>query len=136
MCIRDRVGVDNGSGAVTPSMETVSNGTYSPLSRPIFIYASNKAKSNKEVSDFVNFYLSINPTLRMSYDKIEKCMLRKAFEKDNLLPEEVLWRFKEAFSDGVTVDTRSWHQIIKEFVDTQITDEYFEQNKIVTFQKT
>ena len=52
------VGVDNGSGAVTPSMETVSNGTYSPLSRPIFIYASNKAKSNKEVSDFVNFYLS------------------------------------------------------------------------------
>ena len=30
----------------------------SPLSRPIFIYASNKAKSNKEVSDFVNFYLS------------------------------------------------------------------------------
>ena len=79
--------------------------------------------------DFVNFYLSINPALRMSYDKIEKCMLRKAFEKDNLLPEEVLWRLKEAFSDGVTVDTRSWHQIIKEFVDTQITDEYFEQNK-------
>ncbi len=79
--------------------------------------------------DFVEFYLSINPTLRMSYDKIEKCMLRKAFVKDNLLPEEVLWRFKEAFSDGVTVETRSWHQIIQEFVDNQITDEYFEQNK-------
>ncbi len=79
--------------------------------------------------DFVEFYLSINPTLRMSYDKIEKCMLRKAFEKDNLLPEKVIWRSKEAFSDGVTVETRSWHQIIQEFVDTQITDEYFEQNK-------
>lgn len=79
--------------------------------------------------DFVNFYLSINPRHRMSYDKIEKYMLRKAFEKDNLLPEEVLWRFKEAFSDGVTVETRSWHQIIQEFVDTKITDEYFEQNK-------
>ena len=56
-------------------------------------------------------------------------MLRKAFEKDNLLPEEILWRFKEAFSDGVTSETRSWHTIIQEFVDTQISDEYFENNK-------
>ena len=42
--------------------------------------------------DFVNFYLSIDPKLRMCYDKIEKCMLRKAFMNDNLLPEEILWR--------------------------------------------
>ena len=34
--------------------------------------------------DFVNFYLSIDPKLRMCYDKIEKCMLRKAFMNDNL----------------------------------------------------
>ena len=78
---------------------------------------------------FVNFYLSIDPELRMSNNKIEKCMLRKAFEKDNLLPDSVLWRHKEAFSDGVTAETRSWHQIIQEFVNTQITDEYFEENK-------
>merc|ERR1711966_230409 len=45
--------------------------------------------------DFVNFYLSIRPGLRMSYDKIEKYMLRKAFMNDNLLPEEILWRQKE-----------------------------------------
>lgn len=79
--------------------------------------------------DFVNFYFSINPNLRMSNDKIEKCMLRKAFENDNLLPDEILWRSKEAFSDGVTSETRSWHKIIQEYVDTQITDEYFEKNK-------
>ena len=78
---------------------------------------------------FVNYYLSINPELRMSNNKIEKCMLRKAFEKDNLLPDSVLWRQKEAFSDGVTNETRSWHKIIQEFVDTQISDEYFENNK-------
>ena len=78
---------------------------------------------------FVSYYLSINPTLRMSNDKIEKCMLRKAFENDNLLPNEVLWRSKEAFSDGVTSETRSWHKIIQEYVDTQISDEYFEENK-------
>ena len=79
--------------------------------------------------DFVNFYLSIRPGLRMSCDKIEKYMLRKAFMNDNLLPEEILWRQKEAFSDGVTAETRSWYEIIQEFVDTQITDEYFEENR-------
>ena len=79
--------------------------------------------------DFVNFYLSIRPGLRMSYDKIEKYMLRKAFMNDNLLPEEILWRQKEAFSDGVTAETRSWYEIIQEFVNTQMTDEYFEENK-------
>jgi asparagine synthase (glutamine-hydrolysing) len=56
-------------------------------------------------------------------------MLRSAFENDNLLPNKVLWRCKEAFSDGVTSETRSWHKIIQEYVDTQISDEYFEANK-------
>ena len=79
--------------------------------------------------DFINFYLSIDPKLRMCYDKIEKCMLRKAFMNDNLLPEEILWRQKEAFSDGVTAETRSWYEIIQEFIDTQMTDKYFEENK-------
>ena len=79
--------------------------------------------------DFVNYYLSIDTKLRMSNDKIEKYMLRSAFENDNLLPNKVLWRCKEAFSDGVTSETRSWHKIIQEYVDTQISDEYFEENK-------
>ena len=52
------VGVDNGNGAVSPSIETVSNGTYSPLSRPIFIYANNTAKDREEVKEFVEFYLN------------------------------------------------------------------------------
>ena len=52
------VGVDNGNGAVSPSIETVSNGTYAPLSRPIFIYANNTAKEREEVKEFVEFYLN------------------------------------------------------------------------------
>ena len=51
------VGVDNGSGSILPSMETVSNGTYAPLSRPIFIYANNSAKEREEVKEFISFYL-------------------------------------------------------------------------------
>ena len=52
------VPVDNGNGPITPSSETVNNGTYSPLSRPIFIYISDEATKRKEVVEFVRFYLT------------------------------------------------------------------------------
>ncbi len=54
----DLVAVDNGTGSVFPSMETVSSGEYAPLSRPIFIYVSSKAAEKPEVVDFVDFYLN------------------------------------------------------------------------------
>ena len=44
----------------------------------------------------------------------EKGILRKAFEADGLRPEEVLWRRKEAFSDGVSQQTKSWYEEIQE----------------------
>ena len=77
--------------------------------------------------EFVDFYLSIDPGRKMfdKKDRIEKHLLREAFEKDKLLPHDVLWRHKCAFSDGVSDIKKSWHQIIKEFVDSKITDEEF-----------
>jgi len=57
------VGVDNGTGPVTPSLETVKTGTYAPLSRPIFIYVSSAAVKRPEVIEFVNFYLANAATL-------------------------------------------------------------------------
>ena len=48
---------DNGKGPIAPSPETVANGTYQPLARPIFIYVSKKELERKEVADFVNYYL-------------------------------------------------------------------------------
>lgn len=51
------VGVDNGTGPVLPSVETVKNKTYTPLSRPLFIYVSTTAVAKPEVTAFVNFYL-------------------------------------------------------------------------------
>lgn len=74
---------------------------------------------------FINYYLSIPTKYRISNNYLEKLMLRKAFENDNLLPDEVLFRPKEAFSDGVTSEKRSWHKIIQEHVDKIITDEEF-----------
>ncbi len=57
------VGVDNGKGPVVPSIETVKNGTYAPLARPIYIYVSDVAAKRAEVTNFVNFYLTNAPTL-------------------------------------------------------------------------
>ena len=55
--------------------------------------------------------------------RMEKYLLRKAFEGDGLLPDDVLWRRKEAFSDGVSSqDGRTWIQMIKEYTDRVILD--------------
>lgn len=52
------VPIDNGNGPVSPSRETVENGTYQPLSRPLFIYVSKKAAERPEVKSFVDYYLA------------------------------------------------------------------------------
>ena len=51
------VGIDNGNGPVLPSLETVKDGTYAPLSRPLFIYVNSTSVARKEVVSFVNFYI-------------------------------------------------------------------------------
>jgi phosphate transport system substrate-binding protein len=49
---------DNGSGPITPSAETVRNGTYQPLSRPLFIYVGRKAADRPEVAKFVESFFT------------------------------------------------------------------------------
>lgn len=51
------VGVDSGTGCVSPSNSTVQNGTYKPLSRPLFIYIKKTSLTRPEVRAFVDFYL-------------------------------------------------------------------------------
>jgi asparagine synthase (glutamine-hydrolysing) len=91
-------------------------------------------------TDFVNYYMSVDPKLKMynpnenihnrsKKENIEKYLLRKAFDKSNLLPDEILWRRKEAFSDGCSSKARSWHTIIREFVDSKVSDKEFKNNK-------
>jgi phosphate transport system substrate-binding protein len=47
-----------GKAGVGPSEATVLNGTYTPLSRPIFIYVNAKALAKPEVKKFVEFYMA------------------------------------------------------------------------------
>ena len=51
------VPIKNKKAPVSPSLTTINDGSYSPLSRPIYIYASKKAVQRPEVATFVEFYL-------------------------------------------------------------------------------
>jgi len=57
------IAVDGGEGPVNPTLETVSNGTYSPLSRPLFIYVNSKAAKKPVIQEFINFYIDNAPAL-------------------------------------------------------------------------
>ena len=73
---------------------------------------------------FLECVMSLPPWMKRFGDgadhAVEKHLLRTAFE--GLLPEDVMWRRKEAFSDGVSGHDRTWVQIIKEYVDTRVSD--------------
>jgi len=81
---------------------------------------------------FVSNYMSIPPEMKMfgkAVGRPEKFLLRKAFENTGLLPDEILWRNKCAFSDGVSSQENSWHTIIKSHVDKLISDDEFNEAK-------
>ena len=52
------VAVDDGDGCVTPSVSTINDGSYSPLSREMFIYVNNASLARTEVRNFVEFYMN------------------------------------------------------------------------------
>ncbi|WP_165989672.1 PstS family phosphate ABC transporter substrate-binding protein [Streptomyces sp. YIM 98790] len=49
--------IDGGSGCVEPTLENVQGGTYTPLGRPLFAYASDKALAKPEVVEYLKFWL-------------------------------------------------------------------------------
>lgn len=49
---------ENGEGPITPTFQTISTGTYQPLSRPLFIYVSADAAEREVVQEFIRFYLT------------------------------------------------------------------------------
>jgi phosphate transport system substrate-binding protein len=52
------VEIDSGGGCVAPSAETARDGSYTPLSRPLFIYPSKASLDKPEVKAFLDFYLA------------------------------------------------------------------------------
>lgn len=69
---------------------------------------------------FVQRVMEIHPEFKMNTTGMGKWILRKAFEGMNILPEEILWREKAAFSDAVG---HSMVDYLKEFADSKYTDD-------------
>lgn len=78
---------------------------------------------------FLSLIFSIDPKLRMPTNGREKWLMREAFNGHNYLPDEVLFRPKEALSDGCSDTTKSWYEILLDYINTQITDEEYETEK-------
>jgi len=83
------VPINGGNGPVLPSEETVNNGTYQPLSRPIFIYVSKRSAQKPEVKSFTEFYLNNTAALSREVGYV-------------FLPGKVLTLAKDRFMKGKT----------------------------------
>ncbi|MBR5931455.1 MAG: asparagine synthase B [Lachnospiraceae bacterium] len=76
--------------------------------------------------DFVKYVMAIDPEKKLNRYGKGKYLLRHAFEGQNILPEEILWREKAAFSDAVG---HSMVDDLKEFAEKQYSDEEYEQRR-------
>ena len=80
---------------------------------------------------FVEMYLSIPVELR--FTECEKYLLRKSFE--GYMPDSILWRKKEAFSDGVSSLKKSWFSIIQESIPESIQVAYRNDTTELTMEQ-
>ena len=77
------VKIDNGNGPVEPTFETIKDGSYAPLSRPLFIYVTKEALAKEHVRAFVEFYLTEGTALipEVGYVQLEAALYEKELAK-------------------------------------------------------
>lgn len=100
--------------------------------------------------DFVDYYMKIDPELKIpskrlenalhscpTKERMEKQLIRDAFNTlyPDLLPQEVMYRKKEAFSDGVSSKEKSWFQIITEWIDKKVSNEEYNERDMNKYEK-
>ena len=76
--------------------------------------------------DFVRYVMQIDPRLKLNSYGMGKYLLRHAFEKDSILPDEILWRQKAAFSDAVG---HSMVDDLKAYAESIYSDEAFREGR-------
>jgi len=76
--------------------------------------------------EFVRYVMAIDPAKKMNVYGKGKYLLRKAFEEEHILPEQILWREKAAFSDAVG---HSMVDDLKAYADDFYSDEEYETLK-------
>lgn len=76
---------------------------------------------------FTAYYLSLPEEMRIPKNGVEKHLLRDSFKGLNLIPDEILWRRKEAFSDGVMSVKKSWYTCLQEHLESMVNDAQMEK---------
>ena len=79
--------------------------------------------------DLIDYVFSLPAELTTPMNGLEKSLLRNAFKDMKIIPESILIRTKNAFSDAVSLKERSWYQIIQEYIDLKVSDEEFQTRK-------
>ncbi|KAM4028598.1 asparagine synthetase [glutamine-hydrolyzing] [Anomaloglossus baeobatrachus] len=77
---------------------------------------------------FTAYYLSLPPEMRVPKNGVEKFLLREAFEGSDLIPKDILWRPKEAFSDGLSSIKKSWFSFLQDHIEQQVDDSTLEKS--------
>jgi asparagine synthase (glutamine-hydrolysing) len=80
--------------------------------------------------DFIDYIMDIHPKYKMidkeSENYIEKYILRKSFDNNDFLPDEILWRVKEQFSDGISSEKENLIDELKAYAEKEISNVEFE----------
>ena len=84
------VPIDNGNGPVAATSETIRDGSYAPLSRPLYIYVNSTSLRNPKVIEFVRFYLEDAPSLMkdVGYVPLTEAEYKEELETFNTFVEE------------------------------------------------
>jgi asparagine synthase (glutamine-hydrolysing) len=122
-----------------PSLEAMHNASKEYIKR-IHMYdgrrcdrgvsaASCEARIPFADPQYISSYWSLpSKWIMPTKERIEKYFFRKAFDETDIIEKTVLWRSKEAFSDGISGTTKSWFQILQEHIETLVTDQEFANN--------
>ena len=95
---------ENGAGAIAPSPQTIANGTYEPLSRPVFIYISKKAVARPEVQKFAEYYIANAPKLVKEVNYVPLSDAIYKLVSDRYTKRTMGSAFSGAESIGLTID--------------------------------
>ncbi|XP_056110231.1 asparagine synthetase [glutamine-hydrolyzing] [Rhinichthys klamathensis goyatoka] len=76
---------------------------------------------------FTAYYLSLPEEMRVPKDGVEKHLLRETFKGMNLIPDEILWRRKEPFGDGLSSIKKPWYTSLQEHIESEVNDSQLEK---------
>ena len=93
-----------GKPAVAPSLETVIDGTYQPLARPIFIYVNAKSAERAEVKDFVDYYMKNGEKLTQEVKYVPLPAKAYAYNVDHFAKRAVGTKFGGENKVGLTIE--------------------------------